>query len=157
MISHRPVEQDGRNLLGRQGPPQPLDIFVSLKKRLANALAKTLIVPAIVSLLLFLVLTFGLFPLWQRYRNRYSQYLPLETISSHTLSLRARVQGAVVRFMAPSVWRARVSEHVVVAGRNSFDSDDGEELGAVDEATARAVLDQRRGAAIDSSRRLSRE
>jgi hypothetical protein len=116
-----------------------------------------LIVPAVISLLLFLLLTFGVFPLWQRYRNRYSQYLPLETISNHTLSLRARMQGAVVRFMAPSAWRARVSERVVVAGRSSFDSDDGEELGAVDEAGTRAVSDHQRGDAIDSTRRLSRE
>ncbi|KAK3308646.1 uncharacterized protein B0T15DRAFT_550866 [Chaetomium strumarium] len=119
---------------------------------------KTLIVPAIVSLLLFLISTFVLVPLWQRYRNRYSQYLPLETISNQTLSLRARMQGAMARFMTPSVWRARVSERVAVAERGSFDSEEGEELSEVDEPIGRRVLDQQRGSnTIDSSRRLSRD
>ncbi|KAG7289021.1 hypothetical protein NEMBOFW57_005382 [Staphylotrichum longicolle] len=118
---------------------------------------KTLIVPALISLLLFLVSTFVLLPLWRRYRERYSQYLPLETISNQTQSLRGRVQGAIVRFMAPSAWRARASDGVVVADRNSFDSEDGEELGTVDETAARTVVDQQRGSAIDSQRRLSRD
>ncbi|KAK4156490.1 serine/threonine protein phosphatase [Chaetomidium leptoderma] len=105
---------------------------------------KTLVIPAIISLILFLGATFVLIPLWQRYRNRYSQYLPLETISNQTLSLRGRMQGAMVRFMAPSAWRARVSDRVVVADRSSFDSEDGEELDDVDEPVARAVLDSQR-------------
>lgn len=46
----------------------------------------------------------------------------------------------------------------MVADRNSFDSEDGEELGDVDETIARTVLDQQRGGTIDdSTRRLSRE
>ncbi|KAK4105016.1 hypothetical protein N658DRAFT_493132 [Parathielavia hyrcaniae] len=119
---------------------------------------KTLIVPAIISLLLFLVLTFVLLPLWQRYRNRYSHYLPLETISNQTLSLRGRMQGAMVRFLAPSVWRARVSDRVVVADRTSSDSEDGEELGEVDETTVRQVLDRLRTVHVDSTTpRLSRD
>ncbi|KAK3297537.1 uncharacterized protein B0H64DRAFT_126034 [Chaetomium fimeti] len=121
------------------------------------AVIKTLIVPAVISLVLFLVATFVLVPLWQRYRNRYSQYLPLETISNQTLSLRARMQGAVVRFMAPSAWRARASDGIVVAERGSFDSEEGEELGDVDETTARRVLDQQRDDPVDSTRRLSRD
>ncbi|GAB1314332.1 hypothetical protein MFIFM68171_04542 [Madurella fahalii] len=122
------------------------------------SVVKTLIVPAVISLILFLVTTYAVIPLWQRYRNRYSQYLPLETISNQTLSLRARMQGAMARFMMPSAWRARVSDHLVVAERSSFDSDEGEELGEVDEPTARRVLDHRRdNDAIDSTRRLSRD
>ncbi|KAH6850802.1 hypothetical protein B0I37DRAFT_372432 [Chaetomium sp. MPI-CAGE-AT-0009] len=121
------------------------------------AVIKTLIVPAAISLVLFLVVTFVLVPFWQRYRNRYSQYLPLETISNQTLSLRARMQSAVVRFMAPSAWRARASDGIVVAERRSFDSEEGEELGDVDETTARRVLDQQRGNPVDSTRRLSRD
>ncbi|KAL2138941.1 hypothetical protein VTI28DRAFT_6006 [Corynascus sepedonium] len=118
---------------------------------------KTLIVPAIISLILFLVTTFVLIPLWQRYRNRYSQYLPLETISNQTLTLRARLHGAVVRFLAPSTWRARASDGVAVAERSSFDSEDGEELDDVDESIARGALSQQSGDHIDSTRRLSRD
>jgi hypothetical protein len=64
----------------------------------------------------------------------------------------------MLRFLAPSAWRARASDGgVAVADRNSFDSEDGEELGDVDETTARRVLDQQRGTHTDSTRRLSRE
>jgi hypothetical protein len=44
-----------------------------------------------------------------------------------------------------------------VAERNSFDSEDGEELGDVDDTAGRRVLDQQRGSHADSTRRLSRE
>ncbi|KAK4127688.1 hypothetical protein N657DRAFT_641698 [Parathielavia appendiculata] len=118
---------------------------------------KTLIIPAIISLLLFIVSTFVLLPLWQRYRNRYSQYLPLETISNQTLSLRGRMQGAMARFMAPSAWRARVLDRVVVADRSSSDSEDGEELGEVGEMAVRRVLDRQRVVHVDSTPRLSRD
>lgn len=51
-----------------------------------------------------------------------------------------------------------MSDRLVVAERNSFDSDGGEELGDVDELIARRVLDQQRGDhTVDSTRRLSRE
>lgn len=61
-------------------------------------------------------------------------------------------------FMLPSAWRSRVSDRLVVAERSSFDSDDGEELGDVDESVVRRVLDQQRGGhTTDSTRRLSRE
>ncbi|KAJ4306531.1 hypothetical protein N0V88_001335 [Collariella sp. IMI 366227] len=123
------------------------------------AAVKTLIIPAAISLLLFLALTFVLIPLWQRYRNRYSQYLPIESISNQTLSIRGRIQGAIARFFtAQAAWRARASQGVAVAERNSFDSEDGEELGEVDEDTARRVMDrQRNSMAVDNMRRLSRE
>ncbi len=63
-----------------------------------------------------------------------------------------------MRFMSPSTWRrGRASDRVVVAGRGSFDSEDGEELGDVDDIVARAVVDQARGNTVDSTRRLSRE
>ena len=114
--------------------------------------------PAIISLILFLVLTYVLIPLWQRYRNRYSQYLPVETISTQTSSLRARVQTYIGRMVVPSMWRRR---GVVVADDDGsdagFDSEDGEELGVVDEATRRRIETGAAGAVDDNTRRLSRE
>ncbi|KAL2152007.1 hypothetical protein VTH82DRAFT_5191 [Thermothelomyces myriococcoides] len=121
------------------------------------AAIKTLIVPAVISLILFLVTSFVLVPLWQRYRNRYSQYLPLETISNQTLSLRARLYGLMVRLLAPSTWRNRATNRVAVADRSSFDSDDGEELENVDENASRGRLSQQSGNSIDSTTRLSRD
>ena len=63
----------------------------------------------------------------------------------------------MVRFLAPSTWRARASDGVAVAERSSFDSEDGEELDDVDESIARGALSQQSGDHIDSTRRLSRE
>jgi hypothetical protein len=63
----------------------------------------------------------------------------------------------MARFFAPSAWRARVSDRVVVAERSSFDSEDGEELGEVDDTVVRRVLDRQRGDHIESTPRLSRE
>ncbi|KAK7967857.1 uncharacterized protein PG986_002134 [Apiospora aurea] len=48
------------------------------------AAAKTLVIPAVISLLLFVVMSYVLVPLWRQYRSRYSHYLPLDTISNHT-------------------------------------------------------------------------
>jgi len=127
------------------------------KAYFAKCRTQTLLVPAIISLILFIVATFVLVPLWQRYRNRYSQYLPLDTITNQTLSLRGRIHAAMMRFAGPTSWRPRASDRVVVADRSSFDSEEGEELDAVDEGVARRVLDQQRGGPIDSTRRLSRE
>jgi len=116
---------------------------------------KTLIVPALISLVIYLVSTYLLIPFWRQYRNRYSQYLPLETISNQTSSLRARITGAVSRYIAR---RRGVQERLVIAEHESdggFDSDDGEELGDVNES-ARSVLN-RGNYDIDTTRRLSRD
>ena len=121
--------------------------------------AQTLAVPAIISLILFVVSTYVLYPLWQRYRNRYSQYLPLDTLSSQTSSLRARLQNGLGSLLLPSAWRQRARDRLVVGGDTGsdvdYDSDEGEELGAVDESRRRAL--ESRGTSIDSNRRLSRE
>ena len=118
---------------------------------------KTLIVPALISLILFLVSSYVLYPLWQRYRSRYSNYLPLETITNQTLSLRARFQNGIANLLAPSSWRRSAQDRLVVAESGSevgYDSDDGEELGEVDESTRRHGSRQ---GSIDSTPRLSRE
>ncbi|OAA66965.1 hypothetical protein SPI_01541 [Niveomyces insectorum RCEF 264] len=72
---------------------------------------RTLLVPAFIALLVYLFLTFAVVPVWQRYRNRYSQYLPMDTLSTQTSSLRYRMQGAVGRFFAARTWRQRTAEN----------------------------------------------
>ncbi|RGP62005.1 hypothetical protein FSPOR_9560 [Fusarium sporotrichioides] len=113
---------------------------------------KTLIVPAVISLLLFILLTYVLIPLWRRYA-RYSQYLPLDTLSSHTSSLRERITARV------AAWRS--NRDVAFASDDGFDDglddDDGEELGNVDEATWRQMEADTRAARPDNARRLSRD
>ncbi|CAK7219214.1 hypothetical protein SEUCBS140593_003815 [Sporothrix eucalyptigena] len=73
---------------------------------------KTLFLPAIAALAVFLVFTFVIVPVWQHYRNRYSHYLPIDTLSNQTLSLRHRVQSSVSHFFSraatTTTWRDRV-------------------------------------------------
>jgi len=120
---------------------------------------KTLIVPAIIALLGYLVLTYAVIPLWQRYRSRYSQYLPLNTISNQTSSLRHRIQSGIGRLVVPSSWRQRLQEHrlVVEADGDSdvdYNSDEGEELGDINEDRRRELS---QGELPDMTRRLSRD
>ncbi|KAF5021501.1 hypothetical protein F66182_6444 [Fusarium sp. NRRL 66182] len=114
---------------------------------------KTLIVPAVISLLLFILLTYVLIPLWRRYA-RYSQYLPLDTLSSQTSSLRQRITSRI------ATWRSNRGVAFASDGDSDNgidDDDDGEELGNVDEATWRQMEADTRAARPDSTRRLSRE
>ncbi|KAM7217853.1 hypothetical protein V8F06_006780 [Rhypophila decipiens] len=127
------------------------------------AVIKTLAIPAVISLIIFLVSTYLLIPLWRRYRNRYSQYLPLDSISNGTLSLRARIQNGIAQWLVPSNWRTRLQDRLVIAESGTsdagYDSEEGEELNEVDDS-ARAVLERDRHAAAahaDTTRRLSRD
>lgn len=120
---------------------------------------QTLVVPAVISLVIFAIFTFALVPLWTRYRSRYSQYIPVERISNHTLSLRGRIQGAIGRWVAPSYF-SRDGVLVGDASDAGFSSDDGEELDNVldDDDYPRGVLSMHhRAHQDDSNRRLSRE
>ncbi|KAI2615897.1 hypothetical protein GGR54DRAFT_254213 [Hypoxylon sp. NC1633] len=127
------------------------------------SVVKTLIIPAVISLILFLVSTYVLVPLWQHYRARYSQYLPLDTISNHTSSIRGRVQDAIAQWIVPSRWRFNVRDRVVVGADDAsdigFSSEEGEELDEVDDDDRRHALslDTHNLERSDSSRRLSRE
>ncbi|KAI1173987.1 hypothetical protein F4777DRAFT_414606 [Nemania sp. FL0916] len=124
---------------------------------------KTLFVPALISLVLFLVSTYLIYPLWQYYRNRYSQYLPLDTISTQTTSLRIRMQDAIARGIASSArWRLRSrGDPVAVAGDNEsdvgFSSEDGEELDEVGGDGRHALSLDTHHQNADSNRRLSRD
>lgn len=136
---------------------------------------QTLIVPAIIALLVFLVATYILYPLWSRYRSsRYGAYLPLDhlTSSATAASLRSRIQNAVGAWLVPATWRERLQDRLVIggvgrggddgAGGDGFDSDEGEELDEVlEDEDMRARLErearQSRSGRPDLQRRLSRE
>jgi len=125
-------------------------------------LLKTLIIPAIISLTLYLLVSYLIVPAWKRYRVRYSNYLPLDTISTRTTSFRQRIQGALAGYLLPSSWRSDFGGSQYTASaqdRNGsdFDEDDGEELYEVDDNRREALsLDARRGRDEDG-RRLSRD
>ncbi|ROW08798.1 hypothetical protein VMCG_02972 [Cytospora schulzeri] len=134
---------------------------------MGSKLSSTLIAPAIIALIVFLLATYILLPLWQRYRNsRYGAYLPLETISSGTQTLRQRIQDSIARGLVPSSWRERLQDRLVVAGSsesdNGYNSDEGEELDEVPEdEDVRRRLEREarrsRGGRPDFQRRLSRD
>lgn len=124
---------------------------------------QTLVVPALISLIIYLVLTYLVRPLWTRYRTRYS-YIPvplapsLDSISSRTSSLRARIQSAAGRFLVPSAWRRRTDVVSAEEDEQGLDFEDGEELEQV--SRAEAEIGRRgaaRGGGADDVRRLSRE
>ncbi|KAH7318334.1 hypothetical protein B0I35DRAFT_409240 [Stachybotrys elegans] len=119
---------------------------------------KLLIIPAVISLLLFLVLTFVIVPVWRYYRTRYGQYLPLDTITSHTLSWRQRIHERMVQAaIASSNWRRDRANSDPSGGVSDIDLEDGEELDSVDQATRAAIERQSRTSRPDNSRRLSRD
>lgn len=78
-------------------------------------------------------------PLWRRYRNRYSQYLPLDSFSSQTASLRDRFSHALASLTLPSTWRQDMGRFAATtavgagggASGLSASDFDAEELGAV--------------------------
>lgn len=99
-------------------------------------------------------------PVWKRYRGRYSSYLPLDTISTRTTSLRQRFQDAVVRWIQPAAWRddgERYTDNAEDGAWTDVDSEEGEELYEIDDRRREALsLDARRGRTEDGSR-LSRD
>lgn len=123
---------------------------------------QTLVIPAIISLILYLIISYVVVPVWKRYRSRYGQYLPLDTISTQTSSLRQRIQGAAARYLLPSSWRAdfgrdRFAVSAQDGSGSDFDEEEGEELYEVDDTRREALsLDARRGR-DDDGRRLSRD
>ncbi|POS85080.1 hypothetical protein EPUL_004871 [Erysiphe pulchra] len=110
---------------------------------------KTLVITAVISLILYLILSLVVVPIWKRYRRRYSNYLPLERVSSHTFSVQQRVQAILVKYFTPSLWGSQFlrSRHLSNGDEGSdFDDDDGEELYEVDSNRREALsLDARRG------------
>lgn len=123
---------------------------------------QTLIIPALISLILYLIISYAIVPIWKRYRGRYNNYLPLDSITTRTTSLRHRIQNAVFSRLIPSTWRRDFGgERYAVSAEDGtgsdFDDEEGEELYEVDDGHREALsLDARRGRDIDG-RRLSRD
>ncbi|KAJ5099184.1 hypothetical protein N7532_006185 [Penicillium argentinense] len=117
--------------------------------------AKTILIPASIALTVYVLFSFLIIPFFRRYQQRYSQYLPLHTISAHTLSLRDRMADVVMRLFLPSSWRrgANIEDHDNI----SIDDEEGELMTGMNmDAARREALEQRRSTA-ESQSRLSRE
>ncbi|KAL2207587.1 hypothetical protein CC79DRAFT_1333405 [Sarocladium strictum] len=114
---------------------------------------KKLLIPAVISLIAFLFLTYALLPAWRRYRNRYSQYIPLDGFSDRTSSLRGRITDRLSRLRIP--WRG--DRNIVSATGDDHDLSDGEELGDVDADLVRRLEGLSQPPRQDNTRRLSRD
>ncbi|KAL2837267.1 hypothetical protein BJX68DRAFT_249902 [Aspergillus pseudodeflectus] len=123
----------------------------------AASLAKTLFIPAIISLALYVLISFVIVPFFRRYHQRYSQYLPLETITAHTSSLWERIADAVMRRFLPSSWHQQA--HITDAQDNiSILDEEGEIMvGMHMDSAHREALEQRRSTIAEDEGRLSRE
>ncbi|PGH10758.1 hypothetical protein AJ80_07408 [Polytolypa hystricis UAMH7299] len=122
------------------------------------SLAKTLLIPAVISLAVYLILSYAIIPFIRHSRQRYAQYLPLHTISAHTSTLRERVSDALMNFVLPSAWRRRQVVEVQDDDDSVFDAEQGEGMVGFDiDASRREALDRQRGLIIDTDTRLSRD
>ncbi|KAL4782287.1 hypothetical protein BJX76DRAFT_333066 [Aspergillus varians] len=123
----------------------------------ASSLAKTLLIPAVISLVLYALISFLLVPFFRRYHQRYSQYLPLDTISAHTSSLWERIADAIMRRFLPATWRQQA--HISDANDNIsiFDEEGEIMVGMNMDSAHREALEQGRSIVGQDERRLSRE
>ncbi|CAH0005376.1 unnamed protein product [Clonostachys byssicola] len=114
------------------------------------SILKTLVIPAIVSLLIFLLLTYIVIPLYRRY----NQYIPLGSVSPVSLRDRLLTRIAAIAnrredsYLTPD---AQTIDH------NDEQIDEGEELGDVDDHMRLVIASHARATRQDTTRRLSRD
>ncbi|KAK4869667.1 hypothetical protein LT330_006049 [Penicillium expansum] len=117
----------------------------------------TILIPAAIALSIYIIASCVIIPFFRRYHQRYSQYLPLHSISAHTLSLRDRIADKLMHFFLPSQWRwgAHIADH----DTESIDDEEGEILVGMDmDSVRRGALEQRRRDDLaDTQSRLSRD
>ena len=139
---------------------------------------QSLLLPALIALAIFILLTYVLIPAYRRHHQRYAQYLPVSnswqsSLASSTSTLRHQASDALLTFFLPSRWaewrfRRYASQRGRVVDAEGDRAD--EEMGDISEDTEiddddddlipgrrDAVSLDQRGSGIDSNRRLSRE
>lgn len=113
-----------------------------------------LFVPALVAAFLYFFLAYALLPLIRKHRARYNQYLPLDTITSTSTTLRDRFSEYMTRLARPP--------GQVVDGRDSTDGDlfgdeEGESMVGFDYRSQEREVRGGRVESLWSDGRLSRE
>ncbi|KIV85692.1 hypothetical protein PV11_01358 [Exophiala sideris] len=175
---------------GAGTPPTPIEVTSTKDtSKMAGGFAtfsRTVLLPMVISAVLYLVIFHALLPLYRRHHARYSQYLPLQStsLSSHLpealrpASLRERLGTLFLRLFLPSTWafrnRFNRRDSVISAEGELFDVESGEAMVGFDvqergrrrDGMERQVSDMDAAArtanqtvdtVIDSNRRLSRE
>ncbi|OJJ43739.1 hypothetical protein ASPZODRAFT_135758 [Penicilliopsis zonata CBS 506.65] len=120
--------------------------------------AKTILVPAFISLSIYLLFSFLIIPFFRRYHQRYAQYLPLDAISAHSRSLRDRISDRVMRFFLPSSWQSQSHLDIDRTDNISIYDEEGEIMVGMDmDRARREALERRRSTAAETESRLSRD
>lgn len=133
---------------------------------------QTILIPLVVSALIYALLTYAILPLIRRHRHRYNQYIPMPTtlsnVSTHTSSIRRHLPSALSNlFLIPTSWPFRRRHVVDGSGGEHVHDDDDDELFDEEEGEGmvgfdiddrrREALEQRRSMMGEEDRRLSRE
>lgn len=125
---------------------------------------KTVFVPALISLFIYLLFTFVIIPVYRRHHQRYAQYLPLTSLSERTSSIRSTSYDYIYSILQRSPWlRSRLPWGVQYDNPASdeddglFDEEEGEGLVGFDVDAPRREALARNHAVPDTQRRLSRD
>lgn len=126
---------------------------------------QTIFIPALISLTLYLVLSYLLLPFIRRHRHRYNQYVPLNSLAASTTSIRHRIYDGLVALFLPSSWflwrdRGGLGDGSDRAdeGDSLTDAEEGEGMvGLQHDPRRREALERRASDFGDAERRLSRE
>lgn len=110
-------------------------------------------IPAIIAAALYAIGAYVIVPAVKRYRSRYSQYLPLDSISQHTHSIRDRIADTITRLVVPrrmTVVDAVGSRRGSVNGEEDLEASDGDRMFGFDDVNR--CDRQVRGANVDTGR-----
>ena len=124
------------------------------KHALTATHVQILLIPALIATFLYVLLAHALLPLFRKHRARYNQYLPLDTISSTSTTLRDRFSAFITRLARPP--------GQVVDGREDTDGDlfgdeEGESMVGFDFRRREREVRGGRVESLWSDGRLSRE
>ncbi|KAI9813820.1 MAG: hypothetical protein M1827_003610 [Pycnora praestabilis] len=131
-----------------------------------TTVVQTVLIPAFISLALYLIITYLILPFVRQHRHRYNQYLPVNRLATHTTSLRQRISDILASSLLPSSWRRNRNSRSIVDGSHGageddgslFDEEEGEGMVGFDiDVSRRAALQRGDIGIVDGERRLSRD
>ncbi|KAM0710658.1 hypothetical protein Q7P35_001396 [Cladosporium inversicolor] len=119
--------------------------------------AKILLIPALIATFLYLALAHALIPLLRKHRARYNQYLPLDTISSTSTTLRDRFSEFITRLARPPGQQGQIVDGREDADGDLFGDEEGESMVGFDYRRNEREVRGGRVESLWSDGRLSRD
>ena len=114
-----------------------------------------LLVPALVAGATYLLLSFVIFPLWTRYKTRYTRYLPLSAVSSASSTVRDRIADFITAHLLPRHWRAELELQRAGDGHSDEELDEYAHITEIEANRRREALSL--SLERNNERRLSRD